>query len=222
METWYFRFECDVVETCNGSTSVCPLDRRLNDGSKCFKNEPKLPGRCLGKNCVSHEKQCKEKYGEASRAPAPDEKIECLDKSGRERGIKIGECDNLICVVDGNNQTDSTEQWKLSNGWICLRPKYGRFSFVKALAGTECEGGGTCSYVQGGHSDCQNTNGSCQFEYCDQSGEKVPLVYLNETNFVFPYPTAFPFLKELFHGQASTFHSTLWSFTFITFLSLFH
>jgi len=54
--------ECDIQETCSGSSPDCPADITVVDGTPCLS----LTGYCVGGQCPTHASQCKAAWGKSA------------------------------------------------------------------------------------------------------------------------------------------------------------
>ncbi|XP_007528504.2 disintegrin and metalloproteinase domain-containing protein 21 [Erinaceus europaeus] len=55
--------ECDLPEWCNGTSHECPEDRYVQDGFPCSGS-----AYCYQKRCNSHDKQCREIFGDGAKS----------------------------------------------------------------------------------------------------------------------------------------------------------
>ncbi|XP_006091104.2 disintegrin and metalloproteinase domain-containing protein 21-like [Myotis lucifugus] len=74
--------ECDLPEWCNGTSHQCPEDGYVQDGIPCGDN-----AYCYEKSCNSHDKQCREIFGEDARSASQ----ECY-KEINSQGSRFGHC----------------------------------------------------------------------------------------------------------------------------------
>ncbi|XP_070259753.1 disintegrin and metalloproteinase domain-containing protein 20-like [Myotis yumanensis] len=74
--------ECDLPEWCNGTSHQCPEDGYVQDGNPCGDN-----AYCYEKSCNSHDKQCREIFGEDARSASQ----ECY-KEINSQGSRFGHC----------------------------------------------------------------------------------------------------------------------------------
>ncbi len=51
--------ECDIQETCTGSSAFCPADTTVVDGTQCLSNT----GYCVAGRCPTHAAQCTAAWG---------------------------------------------------------------------------------------------------------------------------------------------------------------
>ncbi|XP_066199915.1 disintegrin and metalloproteinase domain-containing protein 21-like [Saccopteryx leptura] len=74
--------ECDLPEWCNGTSHQCPEDVYVQDGIPCSEN-----AYCYQKRCNSHDKQCREIFGEGARSASQH----CY-KEINSQGNRFGHC----------------------------------------------------------------------------------------------------------------------------------
>ncbi|KAM8780223.1 disintegrin and metalloproteinase domain-containing protein 20-like [Rhynchonycteris naso] len=74
--------ECDLPEWCNGTSHQCPEDVYVQDGIPCDDN-----AYCYQKRCNSHDKQCREIFGEGARSASQH----CY-KEINSQGNRFGHC----------------------------------------------------------------------------------------------------------------------------------
>ncbi|KAM8781560.1 disintegrin and metalloproteinase domain-containing protein 21-like [Rhynchonycteris naso] len=74
--------ECDLPEWCNGTSHQCPEDVYVQDGIPCGDN-----AYCYQKRCNSHDKQCREIFGEGARSASQH----CY-KEINSQGNRFGHC----------------------------------------------------------------------------------------------------------------------------------
>uniref|UniRef100_G1PVP2 ADAM metallopeptidase domain 20 n=2 Tax=Myotis lucifugus TaxID=59463 RepID=G1PVP2_MYOLU len=74
--------ECDLPEWCNGISHQCPEDGYVQDGIPCGDN-----AYCYEKSCNSHDKQCREIFGEDAKSASQ----ECY-KEINSQGNLFGHC----------------------------------------------------------------------------------------------------------------------------------
>lgn len=75
--------ECDIPETCTGSSGMCPENNYVQNGYPCAKNS----AYCYFGECLSHDEQCQELWGNDA-VSGPDK---CYQYHNT-RGDKFGHC----------------------------------------------------------------------------------------------------------------------------------
>ena len=75
--------ECDIQETCSGSSGICPQDVYVHNGYPCANNT----AYCYSGECLTHDKQCQDLWGRDA-VSGPDE---CYNYHNT-RGNKFGYC----------------------------------------------------------------------------------------------------------------------------------
>ena len=75
--------ECDIPETCTGSSGICPEDVHVHNGYPCAKDS----AYCYFGECMTHDAQCQDLWG-SNAVSGPDK---CYQYHNT-RGDKFGHC----------------------------------------------------------------------------------------------------------------------------------
>lgn len=157
--------QCDIPETCTGSSGVCPQDVYVHNGYPCANNT----AYCYLGECLTHDQQCQDLWGyDAVSAPymcynyhntrRPDKFGHCRrSKKGRYRACQLqdAKCGKLWCLARNQRPIIGIERNVMSSRW----PVDGEIITCKGtslqmgvdvpeaamtLEGTKCDDGKVC------------------------------------------------------------------------------
>lgn len=156
--------ECDIPETCTGSSGICSEDLYVHNGYPCAKNT----AYCFLGECQTHEKQCRDLWG-SDTLPGPDKCYRYhntrADKFGHCRKTRRGKyrpcklqdakCGKLWCLATGKRPVIGIQRdvlssfWPLGNETITCKGTSLKMSLdvteaAMTLEGTKCGDGKLC------------------------------------------------------------------------------
>ncbi|XP_027820578.1 disintegrin and metalloproteinase domain-containing protein 20-like [Ovis aries] len=89
--------ECDLPEWCNGTSSQCPEDVYMQDGTSCTGG-----GYCYEKRCNERNEQCRQIFGQEARSA----NVSCY-RAVNTRGDRFGNCGITASSYEKCNMSDS-------------------------------------------------------------------------------------------------------------------
>ena len=119
--------ECDIPETCTGSSGVCPRDVFVHNGYSCASNT----AYCYLGECLTHDQQCEDLWGhDAVSGPNmcynyhntrnPDKFGHCRrSKKGRHRACQLqdAKCGKLWCLARNQRPIIGIQRDVMSSHW---------------------------------------------------------------------------------------------------------
>lgn len=118
--------ECDIPETCTGSSGICPEDVYVHNGYPCAQDT----AYCYIGECLSHDKQCQDLWGSEALS-GPDKCYEYhntrSDKYGHCRKTRRGKyracklqdakCGKLWCLASSQRPMIGVQRDVMSSFW---------------------------------------------------------------------------------------------------------
>jgi len=157
--------ECDIPETCKGSSGVCPQDAFVHNGYPCANNT----AYCYLGKCLTHDQQCQDLWGrDAVSGPdmcynyhntrSPDKFGHCRrSKKGRYRACQLqdAKCGKLWCrarnqrPVIGIRRDVMNSRWPFDGKIITCKGASLQMGLdvpdaAMTLEGTKCGDGRVC------------------------------------------------------------------------------